>query len=394
MSLNGMTPDINQEKMELVRSKGLSWYCVWRCIPSEACVDRIMHYVKPDLTDECKAYIGLSLNVLHRKFKSLDSAVKVVQFSSDGTKLAGGSLNGVVKLWDLQTGKCCNKFKAGKEVVSLALNSKNTQLAGGLRDGTVMLWDLQNNTSKSFKEHVDAVLCVKFSRSDSSLFSGSHQTLKLWSLKTDEHATASSARARGFLYSHDNKYAAWGTCSNNIRLYNFEIEKDIVLQGHSKRVFLLAFSQDSKRLISGDYDGKFNIWDLQSGLCIESFRNFDVSWPRALSSDGKLISGAALNLITMQTVDELRATRSWHGHKTFVSSLNFSPDGNYLASGSKAGTIRVWNIKKVSDLVAKFDATDDLSLEELTFVIKNMEKEKVAEIPQKSFWDNFFSLYI
>src|SRR6202012_421968 len=31
------------------------------------------------------------------------------------------------------------------------------------------------------------------------------------------------------------------------------------------------------------------------------------------------------------------------GHKDFVSGLDFSPDGNTLATGSMDGTIRLWN---------------------------------------------------
>ncbi|MCA2938734.1 MAG: WD40 repeat domain-containing protein, partial [Microcystis sp. M113S1] len=63
------------------------------------------------------------------------------------------------------------------------------------------------------------------------------------------------------------------------------------------------------------------------------------------SPDGKtLVSGSDDNTIKLWNVETGQEIRTLKGHDSPVSSVNFSPDGKTLVSGSADKTIKLWNL--------------------------------------------------
>jgi len=64
------------------------------------------------------------------------------------------------------------------------------------------------------------------------------------------------------------------------------------------------------------------------------------------SPDGKtLVSGSADNTIKLWDVETGQEIRTLKGHYSVVNSVNFSPDGKTLVSGSDDNTIKLWNVE-------------------------------------------------
>ena len=101
-----------------------------------------------------------------------------VVFSADGTRLASGSWDQVIKLWDVETRREVGTWEVPWEFyallpISVAFSPDGSTLASGFQDRTVRLWDVETQTEvATLKGHTDRVISVSFSPDGSFLASG------------------------------------------------------------------------------------------------------------------------------------------------------------------------------------------------------------------------------
>ncbi|KAJ8068547.1 hypothetical protein OCU04_004097 [Sclerotinia nivalis] len=108
-------------------------------------------------------------------------------------------------------------------------------------------------------------------------------------------------------FSPDSKQIVSGSNDSTVRVWNIARGEQILptLEGHTNGVSSVAFSPDSKQIVSGSYDSTVRVWDIARGEQI---------------------------LPTLE------------GHTSEVYSVAFSSDSKQIVSGSYDNTVRVWDI--------------------------------------------------
>ncbi|MDY7020959.1 MAG: AAA family ATPase, partial [Cyanobacteriota bacterium] len=199
-----------------------------------------------------------------------------VSFSPDGELIASASADQTIKLWS-RDGQWL-KTLLGHEnfVTSVTFSPDGQTLATASADGTVKLWDVENGTEiKTINAHRGGVQDVKFSPDGEIIASGGsiNPTVKLW--KQDGTLLKT-------LTGHCQSFSRTEDCFG---------------------VFELSFSPDGQLLVSASGDRTLKLWDVPTGLEIETLK----------------------------------------GHNHDVLGVSFSPDGQTIASSSRDRTVKLWN---------------------------------------------------
>ena len=293
--------------------------------------------------------------------KDTRSSVNSVAFSPDGSRLASGSWDETIRLWNATTGKLMATLRGHtNDVNSVAFSPDGSRLASGSTDGTIRLWDVAtvNQLHKLTGHGGDGwndVTSVAFSPDGSTIASGSRDnTIKLWDVATgDELRTLTGHRnwVTSVAFSPDGTLLASGSENYEndgaIRLWDVATGKRRSVFGYTDDVDSVAFSPDGTILASDSRSqyGEIVLWYLGTSKRGTVLGHTDDVYSVAFSPDGAMLaSGSRDETIRLWGAATGAHMATLEGHTAYVLSVAFSPDGQALASGSGDGTIRLWEI--------------------------------------------------
>lgn len=286
------------------------------------------------------------------------SWVRSVVIHPDGQRLASGSGDRTLKIWNLETGELLQTIAAHTGWLrEIAGSPDGRLLASGSNDRTVKLWQWETGEPvHCLKGHGDWVRSVAFSPDGQWLASSSQdKTIRLWRVETGEllktlaghdHWVTSVA----FLPPVDQEGAnqwllASGSRDKTIRIWNGRTGKVLaVLEGHTDAVNEITVSPSAQLLASGSDDGTIRLWDLKTRRLVRTLRGHEGAVNSiAFSPEGALLaSGSQDRTIKLWSVETGTLMQTLTGHTNWVWSVTFSPDGKTIASGGWDAAIKIW----------------------------------------------------
>ena len=134
--------------------------------------------------------------------------------------------------------------------------------------------------------------------------------------------------------------------------------------GHMALIRSLVFTPDGSQLISGSDDKTIRVWEADTGRIVQTIRG-EIGdgdpgkvYALALSRDGRFLAAAGRNAGTEGTTESVRLydlregipVGLLKGHQEAILSLDFSPDGEKLVSGSTDDTSIIWDVRAKAPL--------------------------------------------
>ncbi|HEY6324722.1 MAG TPA: WD40 repeat domain-containing protein [Thermoanaerobaculia bacterium] len=281
-----------------------------------------------------------------------DGALSVA-FSPDGKRLASGSRDKTVILWDVDSRRALATLAGHKDLVeSVAFSPDGRRLASASRDRTVILWDVDSRKQlATLKGHQGQVHGVAFSPDGKRLASASaDQTVILWDVDSRQPLATLKGHEEtvfGVAFSPDGKRLASAGGDQSVFLWDVDSRKQLAtLEGHKGRVQSVAFSPDGKRLASASDDQTVILWDVDSRKQLATLEGHRGRVHGvAFSPDGQRLASASLDkTVILWDVDSRKPVAALEGHKGRVFGVAFSPDGKRLASASADKTVILWDV--------------------------------------------------
>ena len=281
--------------------------------------------------------------------------VSVVVLTPDGQRCVSGSLDGTLRIWDINSGQCLKtiKVKTGFKIALAIPHDGKRIVYGTWSSNTLYIFDLDSGECLNVLDgHTDRIMSFAITSDDCKCVSASlDSTLRIWDMGTGECLKVLKEHNKGVIsvaITPDGKSCVSGSIDKTLRIWDMDSGECLkTLSEHKSSIDLIAITPNGKRCISCDSFNPPYIWDMEAKKCLMKLKGYSFGINSlTISSDGKYCyvgaSDGVFRVWDIETGQRLSTIRGINGS---VCTPAITPDGKSCASGSSDNGLKIWDLK-------------------------------------------------
>jgi len=331
-------------------------------------------------------------NINYKIFAGHSDEIKSIAFVPGKREFYTSGSDGKILKWNLDSkNQSLQIVYAGDEIINVLRVSPDAGwLACGSQNSEIKMIPLKENSiGYELKGHTGAIRSLIFSFDGRYLYSASldGKVLK-WDLtaKTYTNISENMLQITSIDLSSDNKYIAGVSNDGKVIVWNPQESKDnFRIESAGKTIKAIRFKPDENILAVGYTDGYFEIWDISARLKISEIKAHtaainDIRFNSKFSQIATAANDGTLKLWNSADFESLPV--SFNDNEGFVVTIEFSPDGLVIVSGTSGKSANLTGRAAFADLLATDICTTisrNFTLEEwIAYVGKDIEYEKTC----------------
>ncbi|HLK56087.1 MAG TPA: AAA-like domain-containing protein, partial [Chthonomonadaceae bacterium] len=290
-------------------------------------------------------------------WRGSSSNLTSVAFSPDGLRVATGDLYGTVQVWDVAARHRVLRLKHATDRAWATFSPDGRRLLTWGDDGTAKAWEAQTGRlllTLRLPEMVrfgnfypDGRRIVTISRENKR--DDPNDTVRVWDAWSDRHTLqfqAHPAAVKALAFSPDGKRLVTGGKEAVARIWEAATGRPLLaLSGHTAPIYCVAYAPDGRQVVTGSDDSTARVWDAESGSALFVLRGGGgrvnaVAW----SPDGHyIVTGHNDKTARVWDARTGREIETLQGHTDYVMSVACSPDSRQIVTASADYTAKLWD---------------------------------------------------
>ncbi len=340
---------------------------------------------------------------LIKEFKGHTDGITDVDFLSDGKTVITNSSDNTIRIWNAEglTGNLETSIEAHSDRVTSITFMSNDEFITSSEDKTAKTWNISGNQLTEFKGHQAGIITSAIVNNNSVYTGARDGNIHLWYINgTLQKEISTKTFITNLVMSPDGNSMLVSDLMEGTNMYDMEFNKKLefgptktvnyapngqyiavgtdegtqiwdingnlltTIKSLQTDVQALAFSPDSKQIISCTSDRTARLWDLQGKLISEFDLDEITVSHAAFSPDGKSILIGSVDSYLTYGGTGIASVGLWDlegnlimrfkNDKKESTAMAFSPDNSIIALGYDDGTINLYTTSSIEDFLDEY----------------------------------------